>query len=486
MMDGSSGSLTQENPPGVRYSSMSSPGSETATANFHISRGRSYLVVAILFLINLLNYMDRSIIAGILDGIQDYFKISDSSAGLLQTVFICSYMILAPLFGYLGDRYNRKVLMFVGILIWCAVTLAGSFVTKSYFWVLILCRALVGVGEASYSTIAPTIIADLFVDDARTLMISIFYIAIPVGSGLGYILGSGVMKLSGDWHWSMRVTPCVGLVVLILLILFVPNPPRGASEQRTDSAESRTSWLQDVKYLFTNWSFVLSSFGTAAVTFTTGALGFWAPIFLLRAQGTNATPQHTASKSQDSLIFGAITCVTGILGIGIGAALSKHFKKKSSRADPLICAAGMLSSSPCLYLAIVLAKHSTAATYVFIALGETFLALNWAIVADILLYIIIPSRRSLAEAVQITICHVLGDASSSYIIGAISDGIRETRPASSFWKFVSLEHAFLLCPFIAVVGGALFLWTANHLEEDRLKASPIAQDSEEVTPNPKG
>ncbi|XP_048449518.1 sphingosine-1-phosphate transporter SPNS2-like [Rhincodon typus] len=74
-----------------------------------------------------------------------------------------------------------------------------------YFWVLVFCCALVGIGEASYSTIAPTIIADLFVDDARTLMISIFYIAIPVGSGLGYILGSGVMKLSGNWHWSMRV-----------------------------------------------------------------------------------------------------------------------------------------------------------------------------------------------------------------------------------------------------------------------------------------
>ncbi|XP_048413530.1 protein spinster homolog 3-like [Stegostoma tigrinum] len=471
----------QSSPPtGVSYSS------ETANAPFHITRRRSYLVVAILFLINLLNYMDRSIIAGVLDGIQNYFKINDASAGLLQTVFICSYMILAPLFGYLGDRYNRKILMSIGILIWCAVTLAGSFITKSYFWVLVFCRALVGVGEASYSTIAPTIIADLFVDDARTLMISIFYIAIPVGSGLGYILGSGVMRLSGNWHWSMRVTPCVGLVVVILLILFVPNPPRGASEQHTDSPESSTSLLQDLKYLFTNWSFVLSSFGTAAVTFTTGALGFWAPIFLLRAQGTNGSPQRTVNTSQDSLIFGAITCVTGILGIGIGAVLSKHFKKKSPRADPLICATGMLSSSLCLYLAIVLAKHSIAATYVFIALGETLLALNWAIIADILLYVIVPTRRSLAEAVQITICHVLGDASSSYIIGSISDAIRKTRPASSFWKFVSLEHAFLLCPFIAVVGGALFLWTANHLEEDRLKASQINEDSMQVTPNPRG
>ncbi|XP_072325267.1 protein spinster homolog 1-like isoform X2 [Scyliorhinus torazame] len=437
-MEGASDAQPKERSATDRYCSTASLGAEAdnvqfnGTGHFYISPTRSYIVTFILFLINLLNYMDRFIIAGVLGDIQDYFKINDTLAGLLQTVFICSYMILAPLFGYLGDRYNRKMLMSIGILIWCGLTLAGSFTTQSNFWALVLCRALVGIGEASYSTIAPTIIADLFVGDKRTIMISIFYIAIPVGSGLGYMLGSGVMKLSGDWHWSMRVTPCVGFLVLLFLIFFVPDPPRGASEDHTDSPSSRTSWREDLKCLCTN------------------------------------------------LIFGAITCVTGVLGIGIGAMTSKYLKK-IPHADPLICAVGMLSSSPCLFIAIVLAKHCIALTYFFIFLAEIFLALNWAIVADILLYIIIPTRRSMAEAVQITICHVLGDASSSYIIGAISDTIQRSQPTSSYWRFVSLEYAFLLCPFIAVVGGALFLWTASYLEEDRKKASQQIQDPADVT-----
>ncbi|XP_038670002.1 protein spinster homolog 3-like [Scyliorhinus canicula] len=488
-MEGASDAQPRERSATARYGSTGSLGAEAeadnvqvnGTGHFYISPTRSYIVTFILFLINLLNYMDRFIIAGVLGDIQDYFKINDTLAGLLQTVFICSYMILAPLFGYLGDRYDRKMLMSIGIFIWCGVTLAGSFTTPSYFWALVLCRALVGIGEASYSTIAPTIIADLFVGDKRTIMISIFYIAIPVGSGLGYILGSGVMKLTGDWHWSMRVTPCVGFLVFLFLIFFVPNPSRGASEDHTDSPSSRTSWREDLKYLCTNRSFVLSSFGTASVSFTTGALGFWTPVFLLRARNINNFTEHTTNSSHDSLIFGAITCVTGIVGIGIGAMTSKYLKKKIPEADPLICAVGMLSSSPCLFIAIVLAKHSIALTYFFIFLAEIFLALNWAIVADILLYIIIPTRRSMAEAVQITICHVLGDASSSYIIGAISDTIRRSQPASSYWSFVSLEYAFLLCPFIAVVGGALFLWTARYLEEDRKKASQQIRDPAEVT-----
>ncbi|XP_067864049.1 protein spinster homolog 1-like [Heptranchias perlo] len=490
MESGSADQPGDRSPPST-YGSTRTPGAAPGSVqfsgpgHFQISPGRSYTVVAILFLINLLNYMDRFIIAGVLNDIQSYFKISNSSAGLLQTVFICSYMVLAPLFGYLGDRYNRKILMCIGIFIWCGVTLAGSFITQSYFWLLLVCRAFVGIGEASYSTIAPTIIADLFVDDKRTWMLSIFYIAIPVGSGLGYILGSSVTKLTGDWHWAMRVTPCVGLLVFFFLIFLVPNPPRGASEDHKASPQSRTSWLQDLKYLMTNWTFIWSSLGTAAVSFTTGALAFWAPVYLLRAQAADSPTLHNDSSSQDSLIFGAITCVTGFVGIGAGALFSKQLKKKNPRADPLICAAGMLCSSPCLFLAILLAKRSIVTAYVFIFFGEIFLALNWAIIADILLYVVIPTRRSMAEAVQITICHVLGDASSSYIIGAISDSIREGRPETNYWEFTSLKYAFLLCPFVAVIGGGFFLCTAKHIEEDRKKASQVVQDSESTITIPR-
>ncbi|KAG9341461.1 hypothetical protein JZ751_019271 [Albula glossodonta] len=134
-----------------------------------------------------------------------YFSINDSTSGLLQTVFICSFMLLAPVFGYLGDRYNRKVIMVGGMMAWIVTTLGSSFITQSYFWVLILMRALVGTGEASYSTIAPTIIGDLFSGTKRTVMISFFYIFIPVGSGLGYIIGSTVASATGDWRWALRV-----------------------------------------------------------------------------------------------------------------------------------------------------------------------------------------------------------------------------------------------------------------------------------------
>ncbi|KAG1926499.1 protein spinster homolog 3-like [Pimephales promelas] len=192
----------------VRYGSMSSeqPDSDTPSVQTaSISQRCSYISVAVLCYINLLNYMDRYTIAGVLLSIQKYFKIDDSTSGLLQTVFICSFMLLAPVFGYLGDRYNRKLLMIAGLIVWIVTSLGSSFVKDTHFWILVLTRALVGTGEASYSTIAPTIIGDLFTGNKRTLMISFFYICIPVGSGLGYIMGATIANATGDWRWALRV-----------------------------------------------------------------------------------------------------------------------------------------------------------------------------------------------------------------------------------------------------------------------------------------
>ncbi|XP_066577914.1 protein spinster homolog 1 [Amia ocellicauda] len=453
-----------------------------------VSNRRALLTVVVLFYVNLLNYMDRFTVAGVLPDIEKFFDIGDSNSGLLQTVFICSYMILAPVFGYLGDRFNRKLIMCVGISFWSVVTLASSFIPKKMFWLLLLTRGLVGVGEASYSTIAPTLIADLFVADRRSRMLSVFYFAIPVGSGLGYIVGSKVNDAAKDWHWSLRVTPGLGLLAVLLLLLVVREPRRGAIEARPQRTLVHTSWLTDIRALSKNPSFVLSSLGFTAVAFVTGSLALWAPAFLFRARVFNGESGPCIAEpceSSDSLIFGVITCVTGFLGVGSGVEISRRLRSVTPRADPLVCAAGLLICAPFLYLSIICAQASTIATYVFIFLGETFLSMNWAIVADILLYVVVPTRRSTAEAFQIVLSHLLGDAGSPYLIGVVSDAVRSRSPDSFLWQFRSLQFSLLLCTFVAVLGGAFFLATALFIEKDRLLAQSHAPTDDEPIVVPK-
>ncbi|XP_036003851.1 protein spinster homolog 1 [Fundulus heteroclitus] len=450
-----------------------------------VSRVRALLTVFILCYINLLNYMDRFTVAGVLPDIEHYFNINDEKSGLLQTVFICSYMVLAPVFGYLGDRYNRKYIMCGGITFWSLVTLSSSYTPKQHFWALLLTRGLVGVGEASYSTIAPTIIADLYVKERRTSMLSIFYFAIPVGSGLGYIVGSQVGVVASDWHWALRVTPALGLIAVLLLFFVVQEPKRGAVEARAELR--RTSWLTDLRALSRNRSFVLSTLGFTAVAFVTGSLALWAPTFLFRAAVFNGKKAPCADEahcaSSESLIFGVITVVTGVLGVFSGVQASRLLRTRTAQADPLVCAAGLLLSAPFLYLAIVFAQGSTAATYAFIFLGETFLSMNWAIVADILLYVVVPTRRSTAEALQIVISHLLGDAGSPYLIGVLSDSLRRTD--SFLWQFRSLQLSLMLCSFVSVVGGAFFLATALFIEDDRGRAENYEPTADEPIVVPK-
>ncbi|KAM7374783.1 hypothetical protein PAMP_007422 [Pampus punctatissimus] len=366
-----------------------------------------------------------------------------------------------------------------GLSVWLLTAAGSSFVTNSFFWLLALLRALVGIGEASYSTIAPTIIGDLFTGPQRLLAISAFYLCIPVGSGLGYIVGSSVTSLTGDWHWALRITPILGLVGLILLVFLCPNPPRGAAETQGEGITRNSSYLEDVKYLLKNKSYVWSSMGVTAMAFLTGALAFWVPTFLSRAQVSQgilpACTKEPCNHSH-SLIFGGVTVASGILGVFFGTGLSRLLKNKVSYADPLICAVGMLGSTPCLFIVIFVASSSIPVTYVFVFLAELLLSLNWSLLADILLYVVIPTRRATAEALQITVCHLLGDAGSPYLIGAISDAIQNSKPPTIEWSFRSLKYGFLICPFIGVLGGIFFLMTALYITEDKKAAERLVEE----------
>ncbi|XP_077749298.1 sphingosine-1-phosphate transporter SPNS2 isoform X2 [Canis aureus] len=382
-------------------------------------RGRG-AAAAILSLGNVLNYLDRYTVAGVLLDIQQHFGVKDRGAGLLQSVFICSFMVAAPIFGYLGDRFNRKVILSCGIFFWSAVTFSSSFIPQQHFWLLVLSRGLVGIGEASYSTIAPTIIGDLFTKNTRTLMLSVFYFAIPLGSGLGYITGSSVKQAAGDWHWALRVSPIVGMITGTLILILVPATRRGPADQLGGQLKVRTSWLRDMKALIRNRSYVFSSLATSAVSFATGALGMWIPLYLHRAQVVQKSAETCSSPpcgARDSLIFGAITCFTGFLGVVTGAGATRWCRLRTQRADPLVCAVGMLGSAIFICLIFVAAKSSIVGAYICIFVGETLLFSNWAITADILMYVVIPTRRATAVALQSFTSHLLGDAGSPYLIG---------------------------------------------------------------------
>uniref|UniRef100_A0A182MBY2 Major facilitator superfamily (MFS) profile domain-containing protein n=1 Tax=Anopheles culicifacies TaxID=139723 RepID=A0A182MBY2_9DIPT len=510
---------------------------------------------------------------GVLTEIQDHFNIGDDEGGLLQTAFVLSYMIFAPVFGYLGDRYSRKWIMVLGVSLWSTTTLLGSYMNQ-FGW-FITFRALVGIGEASYSTIAPTIISDLFVGEMRSKMLALFYFAIPVGSGLGYIVGAKMASIMNSWVWSLRVTPVLGAIAVVLIIM-LRDPQRGQSEG-THHMEA-TSYKADIFAIVRNPSFMLSTAGFTCVAFVTGALAWWGPKFI--HLGLISQPGNENITLNDvSLHFGLVAMTAGLIGVPLGSFLSNRLREYYQYADPVICAAGLITSSPFIYVALVVAKYSGSwcfilvffaevalniswpivadmllrlkeksvkadpyicavglivsspllicamfmvrvniyATYTLIFFGELALNLNWAIVADILLYVVVPTRRSTAEAFQILISHAFGDAGSPYFVGLISEAIKrvirvggvalsvgtymnleptQTIPVLSqlaenttvrmlqsmpdddppLIKFRALQYALFSTCFVEILGGVFFLITAIYIDRDRSRVRAIVLD----------
>nr|XP_012303826.2 protein spinster homolog 3 [Aotus nancymaae] len=429
-------------------------------ARWSLPRWRAYVAAAVLCYINLLNYMNWFIIAGVLLDVQTFFHISDSNAGLLQT----DLKNLTT-----GTHEDRQTQTQTDRHIH-PHGLRGAQPTES----------LTLGSEGGHTSL-------LSIREVGAMRHELFPCGCLDGdthphvhthghnTGLGYVLGSAVTALTGSWRWALRIMPCLEAMALILLILLVPDPPRGAAEMQGEGAAggSRSSWFEDVRYLGRNWSFVWLTLGVTAMAFVAGALGFWAPKFLLEARvvhGLQPPCLQEPCSNPDSLIFGSLTIITGIIGVIWGAEVARRYKKVNPRAEPLICASSLLAAAPCLYLALVLAPTNLLVSYVFLALGELLLSCNWAVAADILLSVVVPRCRGTAEALQITAGHILGDAGSPYLTGLISTALRARRPDTYLQRFLSLQQSFLCCAFVAALGGGCFLLTALYLERDRARA----------------
>lgn len=241
--------------------------------------------LALLFIINTLNFLDRLSIAAVLTSIKTHYGFSSVEAGMLSSMFLFGYMMTAPVFGHLGDKYPRKYILVSGIAFWSLACFCGSLIPKENpYYLFFILRMLVGVGEASYSTIAPTIIADLFEPSKRKLALSIFYFAIPIGSGLGFLMGTLALK-QGDWRLIFYITPAIGLVAAAFLMC-LNEPIRGQSDAASSEVVKDDSTVyENLLYLLRIRSYVWSTIGFTCCLFAMGALSWWGVNFMASARG---------------------------------------------------------------------------------------------------------------------------------------------------------------------------------------------------------
>jgi MFS transporter, Spinster family, sphingosine-1-phosphate transporter len=366
--------------------------------------GSSTVLATLLLLIglNLLNYIDRYILPGAQPLIQKEFGWNDQQMGGLTTALFMVYMLVAPLTGWLGDRFSRKPLIIGGAVLWSLATLATAWVHD--YRTMYIRHALVGVGEATFGIFAPAVLADFYAERDRNRILSIFYLAIPVGAALGYLAGG---QLGSVWGWRAPFFVCAfpGLVIAALYGWLGREPVRGSSDHVEQTAKRAT-----VGGLFRNPSFLTATFGLAALTFAMGGISTWVPTFLHRFAGL--------SVGMASQTVSAITVIDGIAGTLVGGWLAQRWLRTNHRALYLLSFWSVALTLPCGAL-VFFGPSKWAIPSLFAA--EFFLFLNTGPLNAAIVNSVSAPVRATAVSLNLFCIHFFGDTFSPQIIGAISD-----------------------------------------------------------------
>ncbi len=432
--------------------------------------------LVLLLFINLFNYVDRQVLAAVVPSIersffgagngagtspalttlQDWcrshlgFKPELALIGVLSMAFMVLYMVGAPVFGRLAERFSRWALVGIGVILWSLAS--GASGLAATFFALLLTRCFVGVGEAAYGPVAPAILSDLYPVEKRGRILAWFYMAIPVGSALGYVLGGAVADSSiGDlgarllgihaesWRWAFFLVVPPGLV-LGLWAFFMRDSARGHANGSEAVSRERVRWA-DYGALLRTPSWVFCTLGMTAMTFAIGGIAFWMPYYLARKPGAPAAA---------TVIFGGITCVAGLVATLVGGAVGDQLRARIPGSYFVVSGVAVLAGFPFMLLTL---RATFPLVWLWIFVTCFCLFFNTGPTNTILANVSHPSIRAAGFALNILVIHAFGDVISPVVIGVVGDRY-------------DMNRAFTVVGAMFVVAGILWLLGARHLERD--------------------
>lgn len=414
------------------------------------SRHSAY-ALGVLTFINLFNYLDRWVVAALIESIKKDLHLSDTQLGFIATGFIVVYMLTSPFFGTLGDRKRRPPLIAVGVAVWSVATALAGFARG--FTSLFLARSAVGIGEAAYGTIAPPLLADSYPIEKRGRVMAVFFAAIPIGSAAGYVLG-GLADAHFGWRAAFWIAGAPG-IALSLLVMLVKDPPRGQYDQaveqrasaRRPAAEDESPdgglkaaaphWTAAYIDLLHNRSYLLTALGYGAYTFGLGGIAYWMPPFLERVRGM--------THSEATVTFGTITLITGFVGTFLGGWLGDYFRRRTTQSYLWVSGLATFIAAPAVYLAV--SSPSRPVFLSAIVIGEVLIFMCTGPVNSAIVNAVAPTERSTAVGLSVLVMHLLGDMPAPPLIGVISD-------------HSSLDRALLIVPLSVVLSGVIWSYAA--------------------------
>jgi MFS family permease len=405
------------------------------TGKSGLTRGAAAYGLGLMTLLNFVNYIDRYVFPAVAPRVKEALSLTDTQVGLLGSAFLISYLVFSPLFGWLGDRFSRTRLMALGVAIWSLATAGGGLAHSG--WQMMFARGSVGVGEASYASISPALISDYYPQERRGRVFAIFYLAIPVGSAVGYLLGGGIEAHFG-WQAAFFA---VGLpsLLLALLTLTAPDPPRGINDPPAVSTTRvpAENYRQSLGLLLHNRDYVLAVAGYAAYTFAVGGMSFWVPTYLYRELGM--------PLARANYVLGVVTVIAGIGGTVLGGYIADALAPRIRQAHLWVSGVSMVLAIP--FTVVAFTTHDPVLFAASLLVAEFMVFLSTGPINVVIVSVVPVAIRATAMAGSIFVIHLFGDAAAPIVLGALSEA-------------VGLSKAVILMPFVVAASAAIWIFAA--------------------------
>lgn len=451
----------------------------------------AWTTFVVLFAMNLLDYIDRWVLSAVLPSIQKEFTLSNESAGTFNLWFLLCYSLVSPFMGWAGDRTKRTRLLFVGVGLWSLATVGTGLARSSTE--IFIARALLGVGEATYGVIAPTMLMDLFARRSRSRVLSLFYLAMPIGGAIGMALG-GYIAAHHGWRLAFFIAGAPGLIAAFSALL-LPEPIRGASEgldaEQLKAHARKGHSRQEYLDLLVNSSYTYSVFGMTAYTFAIGGFAYWMPTFL---SVTRQIPHDRATAT-----LGVVTALAAIVGMSLGGILSDALARTRPRWLFILPGLAMLGSIPFVIMGLLGRSETVIFSGIFLA--EMLMFINTGPCNAIIANVVSPNLRATAYAVAIFTVHILGDVWSPKLMGWVADtfGDADTMSTAFGQLFTAigavptetpgrapenLTAGMLVVVPALLVSGTVLLAGARHLPREMARMSARLRASLAAPPPP--
>ena len=380
----------------------------------------AWLVVALLWIVAFLNYLDRILITSMRDPIVADFNLTDAQFGLLTSVFLWSYGILSPFGGFFADRYSRKKVIVFSVMVWSLVTLWTGFAGS--FYEMLVARVLMGVSEACYIPAALALITDYHKGKTRSLATGLHMSGLYAGLALGG-LGGYIAELWG-WRSGFHVFGIVGIAYSLILLYVLrdhkSDVPEGAGDE--PASTEQISLIGALKVLFTESSFFILLFYFAILGMVNWLVYGWLPTFL--------KDHFNLNLGEAGISATGYIQIGSFIGVILGGILADRWTRKNKKGRLYVLIIGFTLGAPFLFL--------MASTNIF----------NIAIMAMLVF--------GLARG--------FNDANLMPILRQVADG-----------RYIATGYGFL--NFLSTIVGGLMVYVGGALKDAKIDLSVIYQIS---------